>query len=74
MYVHARSLLQLVLRVRKRAVGPSGTAALLTEVPAHAGLVLAVGLRLHNAQMKHSLVNRVIRRKSQYQIFLLVEN
>lgn len=41
-----RSLLQLVLRVCKRTVAPPRTAPLLTEVPTHAGLVLAVGLRL----------------------------
>lgn len=32
-------------------VGSSGTAALLTKVPAHAGLILAVGLRLKDTQI-----------------------
>lgn len=39
-------LLQLVLCVCKGAVAASGAAALLPEVSAHAGLVLAVGLWL----------------------------
>lgn len=52
-YLHARSLLQLILRVCKRAVGSSGTASLLTKVSAHAGLVLAVCLRLQNEQKKN---------------------
>lgn len=47
----AYSLLQLVLGVSKRTVGSSGAAPLLTEVSAHAGLVLAVGLRLEKEKM-----------------------
>lgn len=50
----AGSLLQLVLRVREGAAAPPGTAALQTEVPAHAGLVLAVGLRLKVHTCHHS--------------------
>lgn len=53
--VQAHSLLQLVLRVRKGTVGSPGTAALLTKVSAHAGLVLAVGLRLQNARTQCAL-------------------
>lgn len=45
-------LLQLVLRVCKGAVAASGAAALLPEVSAHTGLVLAVGLRL---QQRHQV-------------------
>lgn len=45
-------LLQLVLRVCKGAVAASGAAALLPQVSAHAGLVLAVGLRL---QQRHQV-------------------
>lgn len=50
----ARSLLQLVLRVREGAAAPSRTAALQTQVPTHAGLVLAVGLRLKVHRCHHS--------------------
>lgn len=51
-HVHAHSLLELILCVGKCTVGSSGTAPLLTKVSAHAGLVLAVGLRLQNAQIR----------------------
>lgn len=48
-------LLQLVLCVCKGAVAASGAAALLPEVSAHAGLVLAVGLWLQQRH-PHSLL------------------
>lgn len=51
-YVVAHSLLQLILCVRKCAAGSSGTASLLTKISAHAGLILAVCLRLQNAQIQ----------------------
>lgn len=51
----ASLLLQFVLRVREGAAAPARTAALQTEVPAHAGLVLAVGLGLKVHREGHAL-------------------
>lgn len=50
-FVSAHSLLQLILCVCECTVGSSGTASLLTKVSAHAGLILAVGLRLRTDTM-----------------------
>lgn len=61
--MQAHSLLQLVLRVCKGTVGSSGTAALLTKVSAHAGLVLAVGLRLQNQRTQCALTEIKIKIK-----------
>lgn len=49
-FYHSR--LQLILRVCKSTVSSSRTASLLTKISAHAGLVLAVGLRLNDTQTR----------------------
>lgn len=58
-YNRYHSLLQLILRVCKCTVGSSGTAPLLTKVSAHAGLVLAVGLRLQDAHIQCTLTRNI---------------
>lgn len=47
------SLLEFILRVCERAVTSSRTTSLMTKISAHAGLILAVHLRLQTPQTKY---------------------